>query len=103
MGRSQSLEPAVPTLCRIGPAGASHFDGALSVDGRIWGTYLHGLFDNNALRHAWLRGLGWQGMGQSFDRERAYNRLANHVRDHLDMEALRQIIGTDPSKLDDTL
>ena len=103
MGRSQSLEPAVPVLCRIGPAGASHFDGALSVDGRIWGTYLHGLFDNNALRHAWLRGLGWQGMGQSFDRERAYNRLANHVRAHLDMEALRQIIGTDPSKLDDTL
>jgi cobyric acid synthase len=54
---------------------------------------LHGLFDNDALRHAWLRSLGWQGTGQAFDREQAYNRLANHVRAHLDMEALRHIIG----------
>jgi hypothetical protein len=36
--------------------------------------------------------LGWQGSGQLFDRERAYNRLAEHVRSHLDMAALQQII-----------
>ena len=66
--------------------------GAGDQSGRIWGSYLHGLFDNDALRHAWLRSLGWQDHGQIFDREQAYNRLAAHVRSHLDMDAVRQII-----------
>ncbi|HXV97303.1 MAG TPA: cobyric acid synthase CobQ, partial [Anaerolineae bacterium] len=92
MGRSQPLDPAAPTLCRVGPRSDGHADGALTAAGRIWGTYLHGLFDNDALRHAWLRSLGWQGSGQLFDRELAYNRLAEHVRSHLDMAVLQQII-----------
>jgi adenosylcobyric acid synthase len=32
-------------------------DGAVSDDGRIWGTYVHGLFDNDEFRRAWLRSL----------------------------------------------
>jgi adenosylcobyric acid synthase len=32
-------------------------DGAVSDDGRIWGTYLHGLFDNDGFRRGWLRSL----------------------------------------------
>ncbi|MEM7347882.1 MAG: hypothetical protein AAF485_26925 [Chloroflexota bacterium] len=44
------------------------------------------------MRHTWLHGLGWQGQGQLFDRQRAYNRLADHVRAHLDMDAIRRII-----------
>jgi adenosylcobyric acid synthase len=64
----------------------------LAAEGQIWGTYLHGLFENDTLRHAWLHSLGWQGSGQSFDRQLAYNRLAEHVRNHLDMAALRKII-----------
>jgi adenosylcobyric acid synthase len=64
----------------------------VTADGRIWGTYLHGIFDNDALRHAWLRSLGWQEAGQRFDREVAYNRLADHVQTHLDMEMLRRIV-----------
>jgi cobyric acid synthase len=50
------------------------------------------LFDNDALRHAWLRSLGWQGNGQLFNRQLAYNRLADHVRTHLDMTTLQRII-----------
>jgi adenosylcobyric acid synthase len=92
MGRSQSLDPTTPTLCHVGPPSDGHADGALTATGRIWGTYLHGLFDNDALRHTWLRSLGWQGSGQLFDRELAYNRLAEHVRSHLDMVALQRII-----------
>lgn len=30
-------------------------DGCVSIDGRICGTYLHGLFDGDAFRHAFLR------------------------------------------------
>ncbi len=92
MGRSYPLDATAPPLCHIGPPDSGHADGALSKEGQIWGAYLHGLFDNDALRHAWLRSLGWQGRGQSFDRQLAYNRLADHVRAHLDMAALRQII-----------
>jgi adenosylcobyric acid synthase len=92
MGRSHLLDPAAPHLSDVGPPNNRHADGTLTGGGRIWGTYLHGLFDNDALRHAWLASLGWQGRGQPFDRQLAYNRLADHVRTHLDMEALREII-----------
>jgi adenosylcobyric acid synthase len=92
MGRSYALDPALPHLCYIGLADQGHGDGLLSPSGQIWGTYLHGLFDNDVLRHTWLRTLGWQGQGQSFNRHLAYNRLADHVRAHLDMAALRAII-----------
>ncbi len=93
MGRSRPIDDTATSLCYIGLAGSGHSDGAITAEGRIWGTYLHGLFDNDILRHAWLRSLGWQGHGQTFDREQAYNRLAGHVRAHLDMAALRQIVG----------
>jgi len=93
MGRSYfNNEPARP-LCQIFREGDNHVDGAVNAAGNIWGSYLHGLFDNNALRHAWLRSLGWPGTGRTFDREQAYNRLAGHVRQHLDMAAVRKIIG----------
>lgn len=35
-------------------------DGAVSGDGTVWGTYLHGLFHNEAFRLDWLSRLGWQ-------------------------------------------
>jgi adenosylcobyric acid synthase len=92
MGRTQPTNPAAPRLCRIGRPGDWHPDGVLGAGGRIWGTYLHGIFDNDTLRHAWLSSLGWRQQGHLFDRQQAYNRLAEHVRAHLDMEALRAII-----------
>ncbi len=33
-------------------------DGAVSADGRVWGSYLHGLFDGGAFRQACLAGFG---------------------------------------------
>ena len=92
MGRSQPISLTTPALCQVGHSLDRHADGALTAAGRIWGTYLHGLFDNDALRHAWLRSLGWQGNGQLFSRQLAYNRLAEHVRAHLDMATLQRII-----------
>lgn len=37
---------------------AESTDGSISKDGRIWGCYLHGLFQNRNLRRAWLSSLG---------------------------------------------
>jgi adenosylcobyric acid synthase len=94
MGRSQFTDDRATPLCHIGSPAGGHADGAISASGNVWGTYLHGLFNNDALRHAWLRSIGWHGDGRIFDREQAYNRLADHVRSNLDMATLRQIIWT---------
>jgi len=69
-------------------------DGAMSADGRIWGCYIHGLFENTAVRRAWLRSLGWQGEGSTPPSlDTAFDRIADIVEAHLDMDTLRQIIG----------
>jgi len=71
-------------------------DGSVSVGGRVWGTYLHGIFDTPAFRRAWLRSLGWQGKGSGENlpdfQECEINRLADHVRSNLDMSLLYEII-----------
>ena len=92
MGRTTISDPAVPAAFRLDSPVDGRLDGACSIDGGVWGTYLHGVFDNDAFRHGWLRTLGWKGEGRRFDRQQAYDRLAEHVRAHLDLEALRDII-----------
>ena len=56
------------------------------------GRHLHGLFDNDDFRHRWLEGLGWEHRGQAFDREAAYDRLADHFETHLDLEAIERLV-----------
>jgi len=72
-------------------------DGAVDASGRVWGTYLHGLFDSGDLRRAWLRSLGWSPSDQEVDvatvRQAAYDRLAAAVRASLDVERVRRIAG----------
>ena len=70
-------------------------DGAISPDGLVAGCYLHGLFHNEGLRHALLSALGWRGPGEgtpAFDREREFDRLAQHVRSHLDMDRVYALV-----------
>jgi adenosylcobyric acid synthase len=72
-------------------------DGAVDAAGRVWGTYLHGLFDNTAFRRAWLQSLGWLPPERDVDlgaiRQSEYDRLAAAVRSSLDMAQLRKIAG----------
>ncbi|HEU4321950.1 MAG TPA: cobyric acid synthase [Roseiflexaceae bacterium] len=97
MGRSTPSGPAAPLLHLSSPADAR--DGALSPDGWVAGAYLHGLFDNDALRHRLLanlaarRGLPPRNASARHDRAAAYDRLADAVRSSLDMQALRRIAG----------
>ena len=93
MGRSRALGAGPAALCEVGAGGdGRRLDGAVSETGAVWGTYLHGIFDNDALRHSWLRSLGWRSAGRTHDRLRAYDRLADHVEAHLDMAALERIL-----------
>ena len=71
-------------------------DGALSADGQVMGTYLHGLFESPAACVALLR---WAGLGevQQLDyhalRERDIERLADQVEAHLDTQKLKSLCG----------
>lgn len=76
-------------------------DGAISEDGRVIGTYLHGLFDSAGglgllLPH--LRRLcdlpPYTGSRVSvLDRDQSYDELAAHFRSHLDIGAIYGLVG----------
>jgi adenosylcobyric acid synthase len=71
-------------------------DGAVSSDGRILGTYLHGVFDTPAACAALLR---WSGLREAKAsdynalREATLERLADMVEQHLDTAHLRSLLG----------
>jgi cobyric acid synthase CobQ len=106
MGRTRFVEPVIhPFRIRIHDAAddpeSYHWDGAVTPDGLVWGTYVHGILHNDELRRAWLNGLrqrkGWPALAGSLRfasrREAAFDRLADHVRAHLDMARIYEIIG----------
>ena len=68
----------------------------MTSDGRIWGCYLHGLFQNRTLRQAWLASLGWRGAEIDVQTvtgyEQGFERLADAVETALDMEYLEQLV-----------
>ena len=75
-------------------------DGAVSADGRVIGTYIHGIFSDDEFRHSFLKtaraacGLP-PPENLSFvtaERERRIDRLANHVRTALDMDLIRRCL-----------
>ncbi|AIQ45519.1 cobalamin biosynthesis protein CobQ [Paenibacillus sp. FSL R7-0273] len=93
---------AVRSLFRLDRKdGQEQLEGWGTPDGRIWGTYLHGLFHNDELRRRWLDGLrvakGLAPKAVTFSaadlREQEFDRLASSVRENLNMEAVYAIMG----------
>ncbi|MGH8628741.1 MAG: cobyric acid synthase, partial [Gammaproteobacteria bacterium] len=73
-------------------------DGALSEDGQILGTYLHGLFESTAACSALLRWAGLRYVEAPKYRELRdanIDRLADAVETHLDVTAIERIVGID--------
>ncbi len=70
-----------------------HYDGSISPDGRVFGTYIHGLFADNSQRSAWLERLGGQGTDLNYDAQvdAVLDRLAAHMEQHLDLDRLLAI------------
>ncbi|RRH72071.1 cobyric acid synthase [Falsigemmobacter faecalis] len=75
-------------------------EGARSADGRVQGSYLHGLFTADAFRAAWLSdfGAGIRGYSYHDTVETVLNELAAHLETHLDMNALLQMAERGTSK-----
>jgi adenosylcobyric acid synthase len=97
MGRTQGDDDWLEVTERSGVP-VSLRDGIISSDGRIWGCYLHGLFENQSLRRAWLASLGWlreERQDQSATRyEEGFERLANAVEAAISMDYLEDLIAS---------
>jgi adenosylcobyric acid synthase len=98
MGRTTSQRPWL-TITRHSTPPTSLLDGATDATGRVWGCYLHGLFANAALRHAWLTSLGWRAavppVGAVASLQVALDTLASQVGASLDMQRLQDIVWAD--------
>jgi len=105
MGRSTIDEGQAP-LFILTSNGISYSDGLQA--GNAYGTYLHGIFDNDGLRTALLTWL-WQrkdiirpveaSLSQAALRESAFNELADLVRQSVDIERVRTIMGLGSDKV----
>ncbi|MDR5652859.1 cobyric acid synthase [Ruixingdingia sedimenti] len=70
-------------------------EGAASPGGRVQGSYLHGLFSEDAFRAAFLSGLGAASGGVRYGArvEQVLDDLAAHLETHLDVPALLRLAG----------
>jgi adenosylcobyric acid synthase len=72
-------------------------DGASTPSGRVWGTYVHGIFDDDAFRHSFVDSArdacGLRPAGEhvyaTAERQARINRWADHLRQSLDMNLIR--------------
>lgn len=96
VGETQYLEGAKPfaqLATEIDTKDQSHMDGCVAPKGRVFGSYLHGLFDDDSFRHAFLTAArAFHGLAPitavndwAKDREQSLDRLADTVRQSIDM------------------
>jgi adenosylcobyric acid synthase len=76
-------------------------DGAFAARGRVWGTYIHGLFDDDAFRQSFL-GFARESCGLAparthvcvaAERQARIDRWAGHLRQSLDMNLIHELTG----------
>jgi adenosylcobyric acid synthase len=77
--------------------GVELLDGAIAANGRVWGCYVHGLFDNADFRRRFLHEVRTAfGLPTSTTvapaTESPYDRLAVGFEQHLDLELLWKIL-----------
>lgn len=100
MGMSNEVKSQVPVfkIIQRGRDSVEIMDGLKTEDGNIWGTYIHGIFENNIFRRRYLdsirikKGLKPLNIMTKYDREKEYNKLAEVVRNNIDMDEIYRII-----------
>ncbi len=77
--------------CRYAPLKINNVkDGAASPDGKIWGTYLHGLFSADAFRHYFIGNFGAKpdASGHFEKIDNALDKIADELEKAVDINAL---------------
>ena len=109
MGETELLNGASPFLKIIERSGkkVNLDDGAISNDGKVIGTYVHGIFDNGEFRLKLINCLR-RRKGLSFiqseclskpDKESQYDKLADLFRKHIKMDLIYGLIDTNYTNL----
>lgn len=86
-------------IFRRGNTSVSVEDGAVSHDGRIFGTYLHGLFENSRFREIYLnsirleKGMPLRRGTQKQPQQDPFDQLAEQFEKHLDLPQILEICG----------
>ncbi|MCO6178455.1 cobyric acid synthase [Ciceribacter sp. RN22] len=90
MGRTEGPDCARPPVTIDGRA-----DGASSPDGRVIGTYLHGLFGSDAYRKRLLASFGIEGGGENYRAgvETALDEVASELERVLSRDWLDRLLG----------
>ncbi|MET4632843.1 cobyric acid synthase [Kaistia defluvii] len=90
LGRTQGPDTARPWLEREGAG-----EGAISADGRVRGSYVHGLFGGDDFRRGFLSSLGADVSDLAYELEvdRTLDRLADHLEAHVDTDAILNYAG----------
>jgi adenosylcobyric acid synthase len=98
LGRTRLTGQAAPLF----QLSDGRMDGAVSEDGEVWGTYLHGVFDNHSFTHHWINHLrskkgllerGEKTGNRHEAREEVYAFPARWIREHMDMQKVKDIMG----------
>lgn len=103
MGRTEFCGPVGHAFSITSRSGQAHHaeDGVVSPNGKIMGTYIHGIFDNDVYRRSLLNGLRLakglapiETINDTYTRKQnSYNRLADTVRNSLDMKLIYTLLG----------
>ncbi|UCD59256.1 MAG: cobyric acid synthase [Candidatus Hydrogenedentota bacterium] len=74
-------------------------DGAVAPDGNVWGTYLHGAFDDDRFRRHFIDSIrirkGLKPLGKvvsCYDTDAEYDKLAALLRKNLDIEGIYRLL-----------
>lgn len=105
-GRGAGSDRSAEHVLRLTRQGGSAIDrpeGFINEQGNVWGTYLHGLFANDNFRQAVLsnllrrKGITTSSLQarrmQTLSKDRQYDRLADLLKQNVDMRLLRELVG----------
>ncbi len=101
MGKTVHTGPSRPfaRIFRRGETSVTVEDGSVALGGRVFGTYLHGLFDNPRFREMYLNRIRSEkgmplrrGSAKKPDHD-PFDLLAEHLQQHLDLDLLYRLCG----------
>jgi adenosylcobyric acid synthase len=101
MGRSRALGEVKPLfrIMRKGSPREELLDGLRNREGNVWGTYIHGIFENDIFRRSFINRIrikkGLRPERRTlyrFDLDQELDKLAQVVRESLDLKTIYKIL-----------